>query len=333
MQSSRAIAVPAGGCSRVEGCRGARVDSIPFLVAESHVIVSRVTLRANWLMDTSSLVALSQSTELLARFEGCGKGADVTLPSAALDELFAGPNADHLLGAAALLVRLSRSFDKRLHVAQPHSELWLAEYREPLLATPLIAPDARRALFRRLEMVVAGPHETVDDFASVRLSVKEWKDERKESSKQIVKRAVSIKGLGSLSPAELKMELETSFGIETVEEQAEKLLRRFCSAGDEWRETWRAPGRLPAMKVQVGLMWLAMLAEVLPKRFGQPDAFFEMLCRNRNDFFDAAVASVAGYCTHFVTEDAALARRCSLLRLRGFLGFEALSLDALMSGC
>jgi hypothetical protein len=311
------------------GAVGNAKEPHQFSLAKSDGIVSRVTIHANWLMDTSSLVALSQSPDLLARFEQRGKDADVTVPSAALDELFAAPSAEQLLGAAALLLRLGRTFDDRLRFAKPHTDLWLAEYRAPLSEIPLIAPDTREAMFGQLEKLLAGSDEAVDNFDSVRSVVKGWKERRKFSSKQIVQRAREIDALQKLRPLEVKTALETSFGIETVEEEAEKLLRHFCSAGDDWREIWRADGRLPALKVHCGLTWLAKLAEALPKGFGEPDGFFEMMCRNRNDFFDATVASIAGYGTHFVTEDGALAKRCSFLRLRGFLDFEAISLNEL----
>lgn len=281
-------------------------------------------------MDTSALVSLSQDPNLLARFTEYGKDRAVTLPSAALDELFAAPNADQLFSAAGLLNQLNKSFDRRLHVAQGHSEIWRAEYQEALVAIPVIPPPKREGLFGQLERAVAGFHNSADELASVRQSVKDWKSRRKASSKETAHRARTLEGLAQLSSTDLKRDLESSFGLQVVEDQAESLLRTHCDAGGEWRERWRAPDRLPAMKVQVGLMWLSMLAEALPKKFGEHDVFFEMFRPNRNDFFDAAVASVAGYCTHFVTEDAALARRCSFLRQRGFLSFESLPLNALL---
>ena len=165
-------------------------------------------------------------------------------------------------------------------------------------------------------------------FAPVSTQVKQWKSTRKLDGKKIRIEASKFREFAHVSAAQLKAELLSYDAATASEWFLQSILERACNAKpDSAKRILAAKDQCPALKTYLGLCDLSMMAETLPKGFGGGDAFFELLKHDRNDFFDAALTSVAAYCTHFVSRDETLLRRCKLLRQSNWVQFDGLHLE------
>lgn len=283
-------------------------------------------------LDTSVLLDLTSDTNTRAAFVSLIRASDfrVLLPSPALDESFVTDDPDTLLQTAEGLADLMAQLGERLAVAALHTDTWCEEFKHPLHSTPILPDEDRVNLFDALGAARVKRGETLEWFLGVRSRIKGWKSGRwaddraaRANTQQFMTKNVAA--LKDLRPF-LK-----GFTLRSLPDWIlDPLLVAHCgaSAGSS-ASVMSRDQRCPSLKTWAALAYLTMLGDSLPVGFAGDDPLFDMLARDKNNFYDAALASTAAYAEYFVTKDNRLLRRCNFLKNRSCVSFSAVTLKGL----